>query len=207
MKFRALIAVFTAWTFLNAANGQSNPVRLTVQPKGTNQITLTLSPVEPRVSYEVLARTNDTFGNWMMLTGLISGSNNTISATCVLGGIPGLTLDTLQNWTFVAGRWDDSFGDELPTLYKELVLRVDPYAPGDPYGDPMGDGWNNQQKLQSNMDPYQAYPPPPVQGNVSFYQGTNDIRHGHAVLTWHLSGGPVPDYILIERANRTPPPR
>jgi hypothetical protein len=39
---------------------------------------------------------------------------------------------------------------------------------------------------------------------VSIYQGTNDVRHGHAMVTWRFNGGPVPDYILIERANRTP---
>lgn len=41
---------------------------------------------------------------------------------------------------------------------------------------------------------------------MSFYQGTNDFRHGHAVVTWQFNGGPKPDYVLIERATRTPRP-
>ena len=206
MKFRVLIAIFITCVLFDAANAQAAPVRLMIQPKGTNQIAFTLSPVESGVSYEVMARTNGPDGNWIMLSGYIGGSNNTLSVTCGLGGIPGLTLDTLQNWTFFAGRWDDPFGDELPLFYKELVLRIDPYAPGDPYGNPMGDGWDNQQKLQSNMDPYRAYLPPPPQASVSFYQGTNHTLRGHAVLTWQLGRGPVPDYFLIERASRMPRP-
>jgi alpha-tubulin suppressor-like RCC1 family protein len=199
MKTKWLIGLI----FFSAPLLLAIPIKLTVQPKGTNQVELTLGPVMPDVFYEVLARTNGPEGHWMTFTGYIGGSNKTISAICDLGGIPGLTLKTLNNWEFVAGRWDDPLGDELPPLYKELVLRTDPYSSGDPYGNPMGDGWNNLQKLQNNMDPLRAYPPPPPQANVNFFQGTNDIRHGNAILTWRVLNGPVPDYFLIERANRT----
>jgi hypothetical protein len=181
----------------------ATPIKLTVQPKGTNQVELTLGPIMPDVFYEVLARTNGPDGHWITVAGYIGGSNKTISAACDLGGVQGLTLQTLNNWKFVAGRWDDSQGDELPALYKELILRIDPFSSGDPYGNLMGDGWGNLQKLQNNMDPFSWYPPPAPQANVNFFQGTNDIRHGNAILTWRVLNGPVPDYFLIERANRT----
>ncbi|HEY1662004.1 MAG TPA: carboxypeptidase-like regulatory domain-containing protein [Verrucomicrobiae bacterium] len=203
MNFRLLIGIFISWALLNTTNAQIPYVRITVEPKGTNQIALTLNPVDPTVYYEVLARTNGPDGHWMMLAGYIGGSNNTISAIYNLGGIPGLTLNTLNNWKFFAGRWDDTLGDELPPFYKELVLRIDPYASGDPNADPMGDGWVNIQKLQNNMDPYRAYPPPVPQLSVKFLPNANDRRYGNAELSWQFFGGPVPDYVLIERANRT----
>ena len=207
MKFRVLISIFISWVLLNTAKVQATPVRLTVQPKGTNQVELTFGPVMPGVWYEVLARTNRPDGHWITFAGAFLGpSNKIVTATCNLGGggdLSGLTLGTLRHWTFVAGCWDDTQGDELPSLYKDVVLLGDPFSSADPYGDPMGDGWNNLQKLQNNMDPYRAYLPPPPQSSVSFFQGTNDLRHGHAVLTWRLFNGPMPDYFLIERANRT----
>jgi hypothetical protein len=207
MKFRFLIVIFINWALLNTVNVQANPVRLTVQPAGTNQVELTFGPVVPEVWYEVLARTNGPGGHWITFASALGSSNKVVTVTVNLGGggdLSGLTLETLRHWEFVAGCWDDTQGDELPPLYKELVLLVDPFTPADPYGDPMSDGWNNLQKLQNNMDPYRAYPPPPPQSSVSFFQGTNDVRHGHAVLTWQLSNGPMPDYFLIERANRAP---
>lgn len=204
MKLRVLIGIFISWVLMSTVHVPATPIRLTVQPKGTNQVELTFGPVVPGIWYEVLARTNSPDGHWMTMAGYVGRSNKLISATCNLGGIAGLTLKSLKHWTFVAGRWDDPLGDELPPLYKELVLRIDPYAAGDPYGDPMGDGWNNLEKLQNNMDPYRAYPPPPPRARVAFYPGTNNVRYGHAVLTWQSANGPAPDYFLIERANRTP---
>lgn len=196
----------TGLIFLSATLALATPVKLTVQPKGTNQIHLTFESVTPGGWYQVLVRTNGPDGHWITFSSYLAGSNKTFSVSAGVGGVQGLTTETLSNWNFVAGEWNDSEGDELPMVYKELVLRIDPYASGDPYANPMGDGWNNLQKLQNNMDPYQAYPPPPPRASVSFYQGTNDNRRGHAVLTWQLNGGPMPDYILIERANRTPRP-
>jgi alpha-tubulin suppressor-like RCC1 family protein len=183
------------------------PLKLTVEPKGTNQVGLTFGPVVSGIYYQVLARTNGPEGHWIPFDGYIGGSNETMSVTSDLGKIQGLTLTTLKTWKFVVGRWDDPFGDELPTLYKELVLRTDPYAPADPYSNPMGDGWNNMQKLQNNMDPLSSYLPPPPQVNVKIYGGTNDARHGSAIVTWQVPAGPVPDYFVVERANRTLRPR
>jgi alpha-tubulin suppressor-like RCC1 family protein len=186
---------------------QAAPLQLTVEPKGTNQVELTLAPVVPDGYYEVLVRTNGPRGHWIQFAGLLSNSNTTITATCDLGHVEGLKLGTLKNWRFVAGRWDDPLGDELPPLYKELVLRIDPFASGDPYGNPMGDGWNNLQKLQNDMDPMACYAPPAPRFSAAFHDVGTNGRYGNAVLTWEPSGGPVPDYFLVERANRTPKPR
>ena len=168
---------------------------------------LTFGPVMPDGYYQVLARTNGPEGHWKSLAGYNSGSNTSITATCDLGAIPGLTLKTLNNWTFVAGPWDDPHGDMLPPLYKELALRIDPYASADPYGQIMGDGWSNIQKLQSGMNPFMWCQPPQLHSEVKFMQGsTSDVRRGNAILTWQVQYGPVPDYFLIERAVRTPRP-
>jgi hypothetical protein len=197
-----IISMFFAGLFLNANSMQATPVRLTVQPRSTNQIELTFGPVVPGVWYEVLTRTNGPDGHWMTFAGpFVAPSNSTIRATSNLGGngeLSGMTMETLRNWTFVAGWWDDNQGDELPALYKDLVLRCDPYAPADPYGNPMGDGWNNLQKLQSNMDPLREYRPPGPSGvDVGYY------INGAVQIKWSVWGGPMPDYFLIERAERT----
>jgi alpha-tubulin suppressor-like RCC1 family protein len=184
----------------------ASPLRLTVRPQGTNQVELTLSPVITNIYYAVLTRTNGPKGHWIMFAGLPDSGKTTLTATCDLGHVQGLTLGTLKNWTFAAGRWDDPLGDELPPLYKELVLRSDPYADGDPYGDPMGDGWSNLQKLQNEMDPLACYAPPSPSVSVAFHGGATQGRYGDAILTWEMRGGPLPDYFAIERAIRIPRP-
>jgi len=156
--------------------------------------------------YQVLVRTNSPEGHWIRFAGYINASNKTASITHDLTGIPGLSLNTLTNWTFAAGRWDDPLGDELPPLYKELALRADPFVTSDPYGNPMGDGWNNLQKLQGDMDPLESFPPPAPVSHLSYFQSKTNKLYGNAVLTWELAGGPSPDYFIIERADRTQKP-
>ena len=203
MNIRAdILAVLVLFIFC-ADLTPAAPVSLKVQPMGTNQVELTLGSLETNAYYQVMVRSNSPDGHWIVFTSLLSGSNSTITSIHDLSGVSGLSLNTFSHWTFVAGRWEDALGDEFPMIYKELVLRMDPYAPADPYGDPMGDGWNNMQKMQSNMDPYRAYAPHEPKLSVKFMVGTNDPRHGNAVLTWQIFGGPIPDFVLIERTNRT----
>jgi hypothetical protein len=191
--------------FLSTTLALATPIKLAVQPLRTNQIQLTFGHVTPESWYQILVRTNGPEGHWMTFSSFLAGSNTTLSVTATLGGIQGLTTETLTNWTFVAGKWDDSEGDELPMIYKELVLRIDPYTSADPYGDAMGDGWNNLQKMQNNMDPYQWYTPPPPQLNLRFMAGMNGNRRSSAILTWQIWNS-APDYFVIERANRAPQP-
>jgi hypothetical protein len=202
MKRKFLIQFYVSLLLCNTIHIWAAPLRLTVQPKGTNEVELTLSPVVPNGNYEIMARTNGSHGHWIKFAELHGASNTTITTVHDFGHVEGLTLDTLRNWKFVAGRWDDPMGDELPPLYKELVLRIDPFARGEPYGDPMGDGWVNLQKLQNDMDPLTVYAPPAPRLNVGFrVAGTN--FDGQAVLTWEPTTGPVPDYFVVERATRT----
>jgi hypothetical protein len=182
----------------------ARPLRLTVEPKGTNQVVITLTPVVTNTDYEVLARSNGPDGHWLQFANLLSGGSSTVSITQDPGHVPGLTSATLTNWTFVAGRWDDPLGDELPPLYKELVLRVDPYAPADPYGDPMHDGWSNLQKLQDDWDPLEACMPPPPRLNVVLRDAGTNRGRGNSELSWEVIGNsPLPDYFVVERATRT----
>jgi hypothetical protein len=201
MKTKLAVGLIFLWASLVFAI----PIKLTVQPISTNRIQFTFGPVTPHDWYEIWARTNGPDGHWMTFSSFSAGSNTTLSVTAALGGIHGLTLETLSNWTFVAGKWDDSEGDELPMIYKELALRIDPYAPADPYGDPMGDGWSNLQKMQNNMDPYQWCAPQPPQLNVRFIGGNNRGSKGRIILTWQIWNS-APDYFVIERATQTPQP-
>jgi hypothetical protein len=178
----------------------ATPIRLTVQPEGINQVKLTFSPVIPGVLYEVLARTNGPDGHWMTFAGaFIGGSNKTISATCNLGGIKGLTLETLNHWKFVAGFWDDSDGNGLPDLYEDLVTRTGPFSGDDGYSDPDGDGWNNLQEFQNNTDPLRWDEKSPAPSGV----GINYYTNGVVKISWSQWGGVAPDFYVIERAQRT----
>ncbi|HSY43159.1 MAG TPA: carboxypeptidase-like regulatory domain-containing protein, partial [Candidatus Acidoferrum sp.] len=187
--------------FLSATLALAMPIKLTVQPKGANQIQLTFGPVTAQDWYQVWVRTNGPDGHWMLLSSFSTGSNTALSVTTALGGIPGLTTETLTNWTFVAGKWDDSEGDELPMIYKELALRTDPYAPADPYGDPMGDGWNNVEKMKNNMAPYKWCTPRPPQLSLKFFGRVSNSLKEQAILTWQIWNS-APDYFVIERAHQ-----
>ena len=55
----ASLILLTTITMLALAD----PLRLTVQPKDTNQVEFTFGPVLPHVMYEVLARTNGPDGH------------------------------------------------------------------------------------------------------------------------------------------------
>ena len=207
MNFSRIIPIIASWAVLSTASVPGTPLRLKVEPKGTNAVLISLTPMVPGALYGVMARTNGPDGHWLSFqSGLIGPSNGTLVTTCPLGGpgeLAGLRLDTLKNWTFVAGWDDDIFGDELPPLYKELVLRSDPFAGADPYASPMGDGWTILQKRQNNWDPLGGYQPPPPHLSVAFYGGTNLALPGRAVLTIQNLSGVLPDYIVIEKANRT----
>jgi hypothetical protein len=108
----------------------------------------------------------------------------------------------LPHWRFIAARWDDSPYDEFPSVYKELVLRIDPFASADPYANLMGDGYGNLQKMQNNMDPFQWYAPPPPNFQVKFQSSQTNFERGNAILTWEHLDGPEPEYYLIERTLR-----
>ncbi len=96
--------------------------------------------------------------------------------------------------------WIDSQGVGIPDWWQ---LKYFGSVGIDPYGNPEGDGWNNMQKFQNNMEPFKWYPPPAPKLSVQFSGGMNIDHKGSAILTWQVANGPVPDSFLIERANRT----
>jgi len=199
------LRTYTAWavslTLFSVTLTLAAPIQLTVQPKGTNQVALTIGPVVQGGVYGVLARTNGPGGHWTVLGPFFGDTNKALSVNCELSG--GMTVGTLDSYKFVAGNWEYSPYYNIPPLAKELIFRTDPSSYLDPNASLMGDGWANIQKFQNNMDPFVWYPPPGPQLNVRFYGGMNNDHNGSAVLTWQVLQGAVPDYFLIERANRT----
>jgi hypothetical protein len=201
-RFPTQIVVGVVLMIFHASFILAAPIRLAVKPKDTNQVELTFGPVIPGVLYEVLARTNGPDGHWMTFAGaFVGGSNKTITATCNLGGavdLKGLTMETLNNWQFVAGYWEDSDGDDFPDLYEDLVARTDPYSGDDGYSDPDGDNWNNLQEMANNTDPLKwNQPPGPMSVDVGYY------INGAVIIKWSHWGGTLPDYFLIERAEQS----
>ncbi len=193
-----------------ALEAAAAPIKMTVRPKGTNQVELTFGPVIPGCPYGVLARGPGAAGHWMSFGGgFIGPSNQTITATCNLGGdgdLKDLTPGTLGQWRFVAGYWGDSDGDGLADTYEDLVTRTDPFSGGDGYSDPDGDNWNNLQEMANNTDPLRANFPPPPRLSTAFFFNTNSTRVGKAVLTIEATGAVLPEYYVVERAARTPRP-
>jgi alpha-tubulin suppressor-like RCC1 family protein len=206
MKPRFIVSFVAGLVLLNLNTTKAAPLRLKVEPKGTNALEITLTPTVPGAFYGIMTRANGADGHWLSLTGLIGSSNGTSVTTCTLGG-PGelaeLRIDTLRDWTFVAGWDEDTLGDGLSPLYKELVLRCDPLAHVDSYAQPAGDGWTIAQKRQNNWNPLVSYQPPQPRLTAAFYVGTNSTQSGRAVLTIQNLSGVLPDYIEIEKADRT----
>jgi hypothetical protein len=206
MNAGRIISIVACWAVISNAIALGTPLRLKVEPTGTNAVQISLTPTVPGAYYAVMARTNGPGGHWLSFAGFLGPSNGTLVATQPLGGageLSGLRIDTLKYWTFVAGWDDDIFGDELPPLYKELVLRSDPFAAGDPYAMPASDGWTILQKRQNNWDPLATYEPPAPHLSVAFYGDTNLAPSGRAVLTIENVSAVLPDYIEIEKATRT----
>jgi len=179
----------------------ATPIRLIVQPKGSNQVELAFSPITPDVMYNVLVRSNGPDGHWMRFQNLflLGNTNTTMTVTCVLDNAKGPTIQTLTNWTFVAGSWEDSDQDELPDLYEELVSRTDPYSGNDGYQKPANDGRTLLQKMQSDVSPFTWENPfPPDDITIRF----NTSRT--ATIRWRQWPEPTPEYFIIEKAERMP---
>jgi len=179
----------------------ATPIRLTVQPKGSNQVELAFSPITPDVMYNILVRSNGPDGHWMRFQNLflLGNTNSTLSVTCVLDNAKGPTIQTLTNWIFVAGGWEDSDQDELPDLYEELVSRTDPYSGDDGTQKPANDGRSILQKMQSDISPFTWLNPfPPDDITIRF------ITNRTAMIRWRQWPEPTPEYFIIEKAERMP---
>jgi len=151
-----------------------------------------LSNTQPDVSYEFQYKQGKT--NWIS-EGFVYGSELTNWTPFELR-----ITNAVNSRTIRVRSWIDSLGVGIPDWWQ---LKYFGSVGIDAYGNPEGDGWVNIQKFQNNMDPFQWYPPPGPKLNVQFFGGANGDRNGSAVLSWQAANGPVPDYFLIERANRT----
>ncbi len=202
MKHRILIGIIISCALLSTVSTRATPLRLTVQPKGTNEVELTFGPIIPDCDYQILARTNGLDGHWMTFAGdFIGGSNKTITATCNMGGagdLKGLTMETLTNWKFVAGCWEDSDGDGLPDMYEDLATRTDPQSGDDGYSDPDGDNWSNLQEMANDTDP--------LKWNQPAGRRSIDVRYdtnGAIVVKWSYMGSDAAG-LFHNRTGRTP---
>src|ERR1017187_3029237 len=179
----------------------ATPIRLTVQPKGSNQVELTFSPITPDVMYNILVRSNGPDGHWMRFQNLflVGNTNNALTVTRVLDNANGPMIQTLTNWTFVAGSWEDSDQDQLPDLYEELVSRTAPYSGDDGTKKPVNDGRAIEQKMESDVSPFTWLDPyPPDNITIGFNTGRT------ASLRWRQWPDPTPEYFIIEKAERMP---
>ena len=177
--------------------------RLTLQVVGPNNLEFTLSPIVPGGYYEVIARSNSPDANWIGLTGIIGGSNQSVTINFKPEGKDFKVAD-LPRWTLVATVGCDSDGDGLTDNYEELVTHTDPWwgdtgdlGVEDGYKDPDNDNWANLQEVSNHTDPLEWNPPPPPAA-VSSSVYTN----GTAILKWSHLGGTLPDYFEVERTDR-----
>src|SRR5882724_3874651 len=103
VKPRFLVALIVGLVLLNPNVTEATPLRLKVEPKGTNAIEITLTPTVPGAVYGIMARSNGPDGHWLSLpAALIGPSNGTLVTTCPLGGqgeLAGLRIDNLKDWT------------------------------------------------------------------------------------------------------------
>lgn len=140
--------------------------RLAVKTTGTNELEFTLSPIVPNGYYEVMARSNSPDAHWIGLTGVIGGSNQSVSITYKPDG-QHFRIADLAHWTLIATVGCDSDGDGLPDNYEELISHTDPWwgdtgnvGVEDGYKDPDGDNWVNLQELSNGTDPFEWNQPP-----------------------------------------------
>ncbi len=119
-------------------------------------------------------------------------------------------IPNFKNWTLITVVGADSDGDGLSDNYEELLTHTDPWsadtgnlATSDGYRDPDGDNWSNLDEFRNGTDPLE-WNPPDAPGAFS----SNFFTNNTAVLTWSHWGNTLPDFFVIERADRSlrPPP-
>jgi hypothetical protein len=187
----AIAGIFLLINFVASAQIPSDAnLRLQIYSLSSTNLSGIVSNTKTDVQYEF--RYRQSRSNWVSL-GFIFGSETT-------------------NWTAFDFRitnaidrkkirvrsWEDSDGNGIADWWE---LRYFGTVGVDPYGNPAGDGWNNLQKFQNRMDTEDWYRPREPVANIAFQPGS-DIRHQNSILTWRYNNGPIPDFVVIERANR-----
>jgi len=190
----AIATVFLLLNFVVFAQIPSDAnLRIGVNNLSETNCSGTVSNTEPDIQYEIQRKQGPT--NWISV-GFVLGSETT-NWTPFDFKISG---DINTKTAFRVKSWMDSQGVGIPDWWQ---LKYFGNVGVDPYGNPAGDGWNNLQKFQNGMDPFTWYEPPKPIFDAKFYGDGNNPRKGRAVLSWQCLYGTIPDYFLIERANRT----
>lgn len=202
MKKKMIVGLVMLLAFVAVPQIPSDAnLRIQITSRSETGISGIVSNTQADILYEFQYKQNRT--NWVSL-GFSNGSEISNWMTFNFPYFPTnclITNTSLINAKFIRVRsWIDSQGTGIADWWQ---LRYFGSVGIDPYGNPEGDGWNNMQKFQNNMDPFIWYPPPAPQLSVKYQRNTNDFSHGNAILTWQVFNGTVPDYFLIERANRT----
>jgi alpha-tubulin suppressor-like RCC1 family protein len=151
-----------------------------------------VSNTQPDVLYEIQRKQGKT--NWISM-GFVDGSEMTNWTAFPFRSTNSADLKTIR-----VRSWQDSQGVGIPDWWQ---LKYFGSVGIDPYSNPEGDGWNNMQKYQNNMEPFKWYLPPVPKLSVQFFGGMSLDHRGNAILTWQVANGSVPDFFLIERADRT----
>jgi hypothetical protein len=190
-------AITTIFIFLNFVAFSQIPsdknLRIGINNLSETNFSGTVSNTEPDIQYEIQRKQGQT--DWVSV-GFIFGSETT-NWTPFDFKISG---DINRKTFFRVKSWIDSQGVGIPDWWQ---LKYFGTVGIDPYANPAGDGWNNLQKFQNGTDPDTWHEPPKPVFDVKFYGDGSNPRKGRAVLSWQCLYGTIPDYFLIERANRT----
>jgi hypothetical protein len=161
---RKNFAIATAFLLLNFVAFAQIPsdanLRIGVNNLSETNFSGTVSNTEPDIQYEIQRKQSVT--NWTSI-GCVYGSetrNWTPFDFKINGDVTPKTVLRVRSWK------DDGSG--LP-MWWQLKYFGDTGI--DPYGNPMGDGWSNLQKMQNGMNPFTWYEPPKPVFDVKFYGG------------------------------------
>jgi hypothetical protein len=188
--FIAVVIITLVNLIASAQIPSDTNLRLQIDNSSATNCSGIISNTQPDVQYEFQYKQSRT--NWISL-GFILGSEITNWTTF---DFP--TTNTINRKRIRIRSWKDSDGNGIADWWE---LRYFGTVGVDPYGNPAGDGWNNMQKFQNGMNPFQWCLPGGSDVDLTFQQGS-DIRHENNVLTWRCDNGPVPDFFIVERANR-----
>lgn len=193
-RFPILIGLLVGFLLLDSTVAQipsDANLRMEVNNLSETNFWGNVSNTEGDVQYEIQRKQSVT--NWVSV-GFFYGAETTNRTPFdfeIHGDINPKTILRVRSWK------DDGSG--LPIWWQ---LKYFGNTGVDPNGNPAGDGYSNIQKFQNGMNPFTWYMPPKPQIYVQFLGGAGNSTKGSAVITLRDLVGTVPDYFIVERANR-----
>lgn len=146
-------------------------------------LTSIVSNTQPNVLYEIQSRTNLAEGEWVT-EGFFNGSELTNWSPSSVVFRDGNLFLRIRSWM---DNTDTGIPDWWWFKYFGQITNVNAYA-----ASPAGDGYNNLQKFQMQLDPNVYYT---TNAPAGFY-GCFDPSGTNVVLGWTASSGPVTGYII-----------